>query len=246
LVHGFSVPYFIWDPTWEALLSAGYRVLRYDLFGRGYSDRPFASNDLAFFTQQLHDLLDVLGFKEIHAVLGLSMGGVIAANFVVAYPERASKLGLFDPAGFPTKVPWYLRLLQIPVLGEVFFSMVGESMFRQLAGNDFYDPAHIEQFADQFMLQMPFKGFRRSLLSTMRSDILAQGELVYKKLGKMDIPVLLVWGEQDQTVPFEHSKRLVEVVPQVEFHPIPKSGHIPHYEHADQVNPILMGFLKNE
>ena len=40
LVHGFSVPYFIWDPTFEFLTKSGFRVLRYDLFGRGYSDRP--------------------------------------------------------------------------------------------------------------------------------------------------------------------------------------------------------------
>ena len=36
LIHGFSVPYYIWDPTFEALAQAGFRVLRYDLYGRGY------------------------------------------------------------------------------------------------------------------------------------------------------------------------------------------------------------------
>ncbi|MGB7874199.1 MAG: hypothetical protein WBL25_07430, partial [Anaerolineales bacterium] len=40
LVHGFSVPYFIWDPTFSFLTECGFRALRYDLFGRGYSDRP--------------------------------------------------------------------------------------------------------------------------------------------------------------------------------------------------------------
>src|SRR5579872_7227065 len=40
LVHGFSVPYYLWDPTFTALVKAGMRTLRYDLYGRGYSDRP--------------------------------------------------------------------------------------------------------------------------------------------------------------------------------------------------------------
>ena len=40
LVHGFSVPYYIWDPTYDELVKKGFRVLRYDLYGRGYSDRP--------------------------------------------------------------------------------------------------------------------------------------------------------------------------------------------------------------
>ena len=60
LVHGFSVPYFIWDPTFEALLEANFRVLRYDLFGRGYSDRPLIKNDLALFNRQLVNLLEAL------------------------------------------------------------------------------------------------------------------------------------------------------------------------------------------
>src|SRR5271169_4886577 len=63
LVHGFSVPYYIWDPTFDALTAAGFRVLRYDLFGRGWSDRPNARYDAEFFDQQLLQLLDALGIR---------------------------------------------------------------------------------------------------------------------------------------------------------------------------------------
>jgi pimeloyl-ACP methyl ester carboxylesterase len=62
----------------------------------------------------------------------------------------------------------------------------------------------------------------------------------------MDIPVLLVWGEQDDTVPFEHHRRLLKAIPQAQFHPIADSGHIPHYEHAEQVNPKILRFLNDE
>jgi pimeloyl-ACP methyl ester carboxylesterase len=246
LVHGFSVPYFIWDPTFDTLLEAGYRVLRYDLFGRGYSDRPFSQNGLALFDRQLVELLDALSIDQVHAVLGLSMGGVIAANFTVQHPGRTNSLGLFDPAGFPVEFPFYFKLLRAPGLGELLFGMVGESMFRKMAEDDFYDPVHIDMFVDQYLLQMQYKGFRRSLLATMRGDLLESGEVLYQKVGGMDIPVLLVWGELDRTVPFKFSQRVVDAIPQVEFHPISNSGHIPHYEHADQVNPILLEFLNHE
>jgi pimeloyl-ACP methyl ester carboxylesterase len=53
LIPGFSVPYVIWDPTFEDLVEKGFRVLRYDLFGRGYSDRPDAIYDLELFDRQL-------------------------------------------------------------------------------------------------------------------------------------------------------------------------------------------------
>ena len=48
LVHGFSVPYYIWDTTYDSLVQNGLHVIRYDLFGRGYSDRPDVKYDLAF------------------------------------------------------------------------------------------------------------------------------------------------------------------------------------------------------
>ena len=53
LVHGLSVPYYIWDPTFDALTEAGFRVLRYDLYGRGFSDRPKLRYDADLFDEQL-------------------------------------------------------------------------------------------------------------------------------------------------------------------------------------------------
>ena len=68
---------------------------------------------------------------------------------------------------------------------------------------------------------------------------------VYKQLGKMDKPVLLFWGRDDMTVPFDHSDDLRAAVPQIQFHVVERSGHIPHYEKPDEVNPILLEFLRN-
>src|SRR5690349_15789016 len=85
LVHGFSVPYFIFDTTFEHLCKSGFRVLRYDLFGRGFSDRPELNYDIDLFVRQLKDLLDALAFKKVH-LLGLSMGGPISASFIEKYP----------------------------------------------------------------------------------------------------------------------------------------------------------------
>ena len=53
LIHGFSVPYFIWDPTFRALAEGGMNPVRYDLYGRGYSDRPKAKYNVGLFVEQL-------------------------------------------------------------------------------------------------------------------------------------------------------------------------------------------------
>ena len=87
LVHGFSVPSFIYDPTFEFLSKQNFRVLRYDLFGRGFSDRPNLKYDVHLFVKQLKELLDKLNFKKINLV-GLSMGGPITAKFIAGEGVR--------------------------------------------------------------------------------------------------------------------------------------------------------------
>lgn len=244
LVHGFTVPYFIWDPTFEFLTSQGFRVLRYDLYGRGFSDRPHTEYDLELFDRQLIKLLEILEVRHCLAVAGLSMGGEIAANFALQHPDMLEKLVLVDPAGFKMDVPFYLRLLLLPGVGELFFGLMGEERMKAMLSKDFYDPKLVEKFLEQYRPAMRFKGFKRAILSTIRSGMLESGEKIYRKLGeRADLPVLLFWGEDDQTSPFKFSKVMVEAIPQVEFHPIAGTGHIPHYEKNDEVNPILLEFL---
>src|SRR5690554_2055934 len=60
LIHGFSMPSFIWDPTFSALAQAGFHTIRYDLYGRGWSDRPQQPYDKALFVRQLAELMDAL------------------------------------------------------------------------------------------------------------------------------------------------------------------------------------------
>ncbi|MFM7857386.1 MAG: alpha/beta fold hydrolase, partial [Flammeovirgaceae bacterium] len=74
LVHGFSVPSFIWDSTYSAASQRGYATLRYDNFGRGYSDNPDVVYDVALFSQQLHELLDSLQITKPITLVGLSDG----------------------------------------------------------------------------------------------------------------------------------------------------------------------------
>lgn len=90
LVDGFSVPYFIFDLTFDFLVNAGFRVLRYDSIGRGFSDKPNVDYDIHLFVRQLKDLLDALELKQIDLV-GLSMGGPITATFISKYPQYVNK-----------------------------------------------------------------------------------------------------------------------------------------------------------
>jgi len=244
LVHGFSVPYFIWDITFAALTSAGFRVLRYDLFGRGFSNRPRTKYNMDLFVRQLHDLLDELNFQQVDLV-GLSMGGPISTAFTVRFPKRVRKLALIDPVGKQgMPLSWLYKVAFLPGISELILGLVGTENMVKGAASDFFDLEHIAMFQEKYRVQMQYRGFKRAILSTLRNKMVSGHPVIYDQLGKLSKPVLLVWGRDDQTLPFEHSKDIVAAVPGIEFHPIEDTGHIPHFEKHEIVNPILINFLR--
>ena len=247
LVHGYSVPYFIFDPTFEFLCKSGFRVLRYDLFGRGFSDRPNTRYNVDLFLRQLSDLLDALRFPRPVNLIGLSMGGPITATFTARRPELVKSLTLIDPAGARSlsQTPM-LKLIKLPFMAEAILSFTGGEFFVESNAKDFYDPKLVEHFKSRYRVQMQYKGFLRAMLSSTRNGMLESFIETYRQVGKMGKPVLLFWGRNDTTVPLEHSDDLRAAMPNVEFHIFENCGHIPHYENPDVVNPVLLEFLKRK
>jgi pimeloyl-ACP methyl ester carboxylesterase len=243
LVHGFSTPYFIFDTTFEFLVNSGFRVLRYDLLGRGYSDRPPVNYNIHLFVRQLKNLLDALGLRQV-SLVGLSMGGPITASLINEYPEYVNKYVLIDPAGAKkVSLPWFLEALKMPVVGELALGLLGSvSMLKSIA-SDMLDPESVKHFQNQFKVQMQYKGFKRAILSTMRNEMLESFYETYVRIGNLQKPTLLFWGMDDKTVPFGDSKLIMKAIPYAEIHPIENCGHIPHYEKPGIVNPILLEFL---
>ncbi len=245
LIHGFSVPSFIYDPTFKFLSQAGLQILRYDLFGRGLSDRPPVRNNLDFFLRQLTELIEALRFTRKVHLIGLSMGGLIASAFAARRPERIASLVLIDPSGAKAlDASWALRFARIPILSEIVFGQLGERILVNSAAKDLYGPVLVARLQEQFRSQMRYKGFTRSILSTIRNDMLGAHLDIYRALGKLDLPTLLFWGRNDRTIPFEQSGLLRQIMPNIELHVIEDCGHIPHYEKPNEVNPILLNFLK--
>jgi pimeloyl-ACP methyl ester carboxylesterase len=243
LVHGFSVPYFIFDPTYEFLCKRGFHVLRYDLIGRGLSDRPRLNYDIHLFVRQLKDLLDALTFKKVH-LLGLSMGGPITAAFIDQYPEYVLSHILIDPAGVRAlQLSRLLKVGTLPFLGELILGLVGsDGMVKNIAA-DLFTPELVQEFQEKYKVQMQFHGFQRAILSTIRNRMLESFFGVYERVGKLGIPTLVFWGRQDATIPFEHSANLLKAIPHAQLVVIENCGHIPHYERPSEVHPILLEFL---
>jgi pimeloyl-ACP methyl ester carboxylesterase len=97
LAAGFSVPAYIWDSLYQGLADSGFRVVRYDYYGRGWSDRPDAAYDQDLFVRQLAGLLDSLRITAPVDLAGVSFGGAIVTSFADRHPERVRSLLYFDP-----------------------------------------------------------------------------------------------------------------------------------------------------
>ncbi len=243
LVHGFSVPYFIWDPTFDALASAGKRVLRYDLLGRGFSDRPRVAYNISLFVRQLTELLDALHLERIDLV-GLSMGGAIASAFTVEFPQRVRKLVLMDPIGTePMPLNWVYRAALLPGISELLLGLFGTEAMVKGVASDFFAASEIERFQSRYRVQMQYRGFKRAILSTVRNKAVHGFPAIYDQLGQLKMPVLLLWGRQDSTLPLSQSEAILRRVRRADFHIIEDAGHIPHCERPEVVNPLLLEFL---
>jgi pimeloyl-ACP methyl ester carboxylesterase len=243
LVPGFSVPYYVWDPTFKGLVEAGYRVVRYDLYGRGYSDRPEGVYNQGMFDQQLVELLSALEIEDAVDMIGLSMGGAIAVVFVDRHPELVRRLCLISPAGLPMERSLTARLVEIPVLGELVMSLWGSQVLISGLRDDFHEEDGMESYLEKYREQMEYRGFKRALLSTLRSGVLAGTAEAYERVGRQKRAVMLIWGRRDRVVPFEMNERVRGLMGNVEFHIVDNAGHISHYECPEVVNSLLVGFL---
>jgi pimeloyl-ACP methyl ester carboxylesterase len=173
------------------------------------------------------------------------MGGPITASFTAQLPERVRRLVLVDPSGArPIALSPILKAALVPGIGELALGLFGgESLVKGMA-SDFFDPEHVARFQDKYRVQMMYRGFKRAILSSMRNGMLGSFQEAYQRVGGQGMPVLIFWGRNDATVPFDHSRQILEAIPRAELHVVENCGHIPHYERPDLVNSILIEFLK--
>lgn len=240
LVHGFSVPMYIWDSTFMALSAAGYRTVRYDVFGRGWSDRPDGAYDGPMFDRQLDELLDSLHVTGPVDLMGLSYGGFVTGHYTAGHRERVRTLTLVDPVATSSPMP---SIITTPLLGTWLWQVTRVPGMADNQASDFLHPQDFPGWADRYRPQMRFKGFGRALLRSAVTASNTNFDSLYASVARTGVPVLLIWGRQDQTVTFEKSEVLRRAIPALDFFPVDSAGHLPHLEQTAMVNARLFDFL---
>lgn len=240
MVHGFSVPSYIWDSTFNAAVKRGYAALRYDNYGRGYSDNPDVVYDVALFAQQLRELLDFLQIDKPINLMGLSDGGRTISAFAYQYPQRIRYLIYVDAAGFNTMPPKD-STASLMVTEEEIKAFKSDERYPNMAAGqlgDFYDSTQFRGWDKRYEEMMKFKGFVRALISTNKNR--ASLEKEHRAIAASGIPVIAFWGEHDTVVKLDEIRaNLMDRFPDVELFVLPKAGHLPHMEQAAMFNSIL-------
>ncbi len=241
-VHGFTMPYFIFNQVAADLNARGFRTLQFDLYGRGFSDRPQVDYNPDLFDTQIKDLLDALHVKGPVFLTGTSMGGLVSATFAVRHPDRVSRLVLIAPAGLPIEIPFSGKLARLPGVGEYLMATIGARLIQKGTLTSFYGvPA--EDFINRYKEAARYRGYKRAILSSLRNMPLESAQAIFESLGRGKIPVLLIWGKQDRVVSFSLSEQAVKLMPRADLRPLDGAGHVPHYEFPERVSPLLTKFF---
>src|SRR5215471_14832726 len=163
LAAGFSVPYYIWDPTFKELTAAGFRVLRYDYYGRGYSDRPSIPFTDEMYVRQLDELLKAARIDGQVDLAGISFGASLITSYADKYPTRVRSLIYFDPS---IRKPYPLSLVEdLPPVWNYITAVLDEQSWADSQFADFIRPDRFPDWANRYRDQLQYKGFRRARLS---------------------------------------------------------------------------------
>lgn len=248
LVHGFSTPNFIYEQNVEALNAAGFRTLRFDHFGRGWSDRPSGKYDVDFYDRALIELLAHLQIEEPFGLAGLSMGGPIVAEFTARHPEKVDRLVLLVPAGLDLAGAdsGAARLVQTPLIGDWIWRMFGKGI---LLGDPQYDETALppdNRLQGDVTEQLQYRGYLQALLSSLRNMPMGGREETFRRVAATGVPVLAIYGAKDPTVLISSAQRLQGLIPEADVRVLDDGAHGLNYQQHEIVSPWLVEWFATE
>ena len=248
LVHGLGASIVAWRETIDPL-SQGNTVYAMDIPGHGDSDKPVIAYTSRAGVEFVGHFMDALDISRA-ALVGNSMGGLLSLGFTLDQPHRVTRLVLVDAAGLGRRLPLFMRLASLPLVGSL--------ILRFTLGNDrillrqvFYD----RRFATDGLLQELARvrasvGAKRAELSAIRNGVNLWGErphdILVERLPELKMPLLIVWGAQDRIIPQAHARDAARRAPEAQVAILPQCGHWPQIEKSQEFNSLVREFLEQD
>jgi pimeloyl-ACP methyl ester carboxylesterase len=249
LIHGMAGS----SATWRAVmpqLSKKFRVVAPDLLGHGESAKPRGDYSLGAFAVWLRDFLDELGVSQA-TVVGHSLGGGVAMQFVYQHPDYCQRLVLISSGGLGPDVGWVLRLLSapgaelvLPVIAPQPVLTVGNKLRSLLTGAGIQSPRGAEIWSAYSSLSDRWT--RQSFLRTLRSVVDYRGQAV-SALNRLqlraELPVMAIWGDRDSIIPVDHAYAAQQARTDSRLEVLPGVGHFAQVEAPMQVVELIEDFI---
>ncbi|MBI3194195.1 MAG: alpha/beta hydrolase [Ignavibacteriae bacterium] len=212
LIHGLGGS-LMWQRVVEPL-SKNFRVFVIDLPGFGQSEapmRPFSTENYAECLAQVLDSFSIIKTT----VAGISYGGQISATLASRYPERVERLVLVCSTGLG-KIPF---LFSNDAVWKIFSFIVKQTVLKSktflclLGSLSFYKvSSRPSDLCKNYFQQLSQSGHQDALLNGVKNSF-SGGEPFKQTLQKISAPTLILWGENDKTVPSNHAELLHRLIP---------------------------------
>lgn len=249
LIHGMAGC----SDTWNAVLprlAENYRVIAPDLLGHGRSAKPRTDYSLGAFAAGLRDLLDELGVDRA-TIVGQSLGGGVAMQFMYQHPQYCRRLILISSGGLGPDVGWVLRLLAapgaevlLPVVAPKPVVALGNRLRPVLGALGLGSPQAAQTWQSYSSLSDP--PTRAAFQRTLRSVVDHRGQSV-SALSRLrmhlEVPSLVIWGDRDPIIPVAHAYSVQAARPGSALKVLPGVGHYPHVEAPDEVVDAIRQFF---
>ena len=232
------------------VLARTHRVYAPDLFSYGEtipSDTDYSAEFFAHFVATFMTKLNI----DRAAVFGNSLGGFIALHLALMEPSRVTALGLVDSVGLGREVHPALIMIISPVLGDIASVSSKTSPGARLrawlrAPLLFANPWRIpkEWYREQYRIaQLP--NFINTELKSARTQIDFRGQrtVLLNQLPRLEMPTLIIWGENDTIFPIAHARNALARLPNGKLELIPQCGHLTPVEQPERCAAVLRDFL---
>lgn len=245
-VHGLTTPSFVWDGIAPGLGALGFRVLVYDLYGRGYSDRPEGPQDAAFFVTQLEELLEDQRIEGDITLLGYSMGGAIATAFAALYPGRLRNLVLIAPAGLGHDLgPLAGRATRAGAIGYWVMLALFARSFRKGTEAERHLPSSVAGIVDRQQGELRWRGFVPAVLRSISGMVSEDLTEAHADIAEAGLPVLAIWAREDTVIPLSGMGRLAQINRSARQEVIDGAGHGLTYTHSEAVLHAMRDLMRD-
>ena len=247
LFHGMNFFAAAYRDTIEALRQAGFRVIAIDRLGFGRSSKPLVHYNLHMPARNTRLLLDHLGVERA-AIVGHSMGGMVATRFAATYPETTSHLVMVNQIGLTDvrrQRPW-----NDPE--EVYRSVLETDYHDVLSGHRRYYPAgwrdeYLEWVKVQYGLTLSGDWPRMARVRAAQMQILYEDPVVYE-WQHIATKALVIGGAEDRLSPDfpAQARHVAESLQNAELTIYPEVGHAPGFEIPERFHADLIRFLRSD